>query len=915
MCSVRGAFKRVELEATLASTGFPDVVCIQETWLCSDVSTTELPLGDYDVHRLDRDTGRRGGGVLIATKKELKVQSLPQLQIRPAELIWIEISGLARGHKVVLGNYYKPSSADVLSATAFASSLDLATTYATSTGAKVLVVGDFNTPDIVDWVNQEDRLLFPASIAVRQSLNENSLVQLVDLPTRGNNILDLVCTTHPDLVTGLEHVPLCSDHEGLHFKMLRHIITERRAPVPKFCWKRADWDGMVSYLLNFADEYDGCHHTRSVEENWHHMKSVFQASMEQHVPKVVRKFRKNALPREVLRLVRKRDRAYKTWKQFSTPQNRARYNSLRNRAKHECATVHRTRMNRIAESLLTSARPLFQHMKNMKNENQSPPDILVDGSRISDAKQKSNAFNQQFSSVFTAEPQYTYLPDLREPEQHMPLFVITEEGVLRRLEKLDVTKSGGPDGIPACFLKAVAPIIARSVACLYQQSLVTGDVPKDWRTASIHPIFKKGDKHKASNYRPVSLTSILCKQMEHIVVCQMNRYFAEHGLLYERQHGFRSGQSCETALASLIHHWAGELDPGFTVIDCLLLDFAKAFDTVPHRRLLHKVEHMGVHPVICQWISSFLSGRLQRVQIDGEFSDWLPVTSGIPQGSVIGPLLFSIFINDIHENLSRGTTLNLFADDAIVYRTVMGAGDCRILQKDLDTLAEWSRAWLLKFNVAKCANMRISTRSTHPVPRRDYSLLGETLPRSDSETYLGVKLSARFNFREHIHTVVMRCNSALGLLRRNLTNCSPVAKKLAFVAYVRSRLEYCATVFDPHTQELTKKLEAVQNRAVRFIIRDYRRTSSVTAMKARLGLDSLALRRKQLRHNLVQKFIDGSVKIPGVTIVQQHNNLHAYPAVTRRESRNTLVYRTLSERNHDGPFLLRGIAPHLPQPP
>lgn len=915
--SLKSAAKRIGLQASLAQHGDPDIILLQETKLDATVLNSELAMNGYNIHRLDRN--RHGGGVLVAVKSDLKGAVQNQLYMAPSEMIWIEISGLARGHKIIVGNYYRPNKNDAISASAFVDSLALATQHAERTNSKIVLVGDFNCPDI-DWAGVGgDYRSNDSQKQLRDAISDASLTQLVTTPTRGNNILDLVCSSHPELIQNLEVTPAFSDHNGISFSILRKLAPPKPNFIPTFDWKRAKWDEMRSTLENFSNDYDRLAPSRTLEENWAALKGTFLQTMTDQVPKSVKRPRQNPLPRDVIHLCRQRDRAYRTLRLLTTPENRRRYNSLRNRARRACARAHKNRLNRISEAMAGSnPKPFWRYVASTRMEQSAIPDLAHQGGLVRDPSEKANVFNEQFFSVFTNEPQYTYLPDLPMPRVHMTEFTITEEGVRRRLESLIESKASGPDEIPARFLKTMAPIIARPITQLFQQSLNTGVIPKDWKTAIVRPIFKKGDKSLPLNYRPVSLTSILCKQMEHIIVSQINSFLTANGLLYDRQHGFRSGQSCETALASLVHDWAYTVDMQGAEVDSVMLDFSKAFDTVSHRRLLHKIEHIGINPTVCSWIAAFLSGRYQKVVLSGKSSSWLPVTSGIPQGSVLGPLLFSLYINDIHYGMTQGTKVNLFADDSIVYREIRTREDCLILQSDLDVLSQWSDTWLLKFNVSKCAHMRISRRlnghmPTVPIVR--YSLCGEHLPHSQAEKYLGVTIQSNLKFDQHIRSVILRSNSMLGLLKRNLSPCSIPAKLSAYSALIRSRLEYCCSIFDPWTVSLTTALEAVQNRAARFIFRDYSRRSSVSAMKRRLGLDSLESRRKSHRREFVQKFTRGEIKIPGLVIFDRGQGPEPFPPVFTRIARNTVFYKTFREVNHESLLARTGAAPHLVNPP
>ena len=296
-------------------------------------------------------------------------------------------------------------------------------------------------------------------------------------------------------------------------------------------------------------------------------------------------------------------------------------------------------------------------------------------------------------------------------------------------------------------------------------------------------------------------------------------------ILYNWQHGFRAKRSTETQLLTLIHELAKNLDDRKQT-DITVLDFSKAFDKVSHKHLAVKLHYYGVQGNTLAWINSFLAKRSQRVVLDGQTSDSVQVTSGVPQGSVLGPVLFLLYINDLPNSLS--SKVHLFADDAIVYREMSSLADCETLQQDLDKLTQWEKDWLMEFNPSKCEVLSV-TRKRSPT-LHNYCLHGEVLRRVSATKYLGVTITSDLNWNKHIHSISKGANQTLGFVKRNIKTRSETIKTRVYQALVRPRLEYCACVWDPSTQSATQRLEMVQRRAARYVLRRYHNTSSVSGM-------------------------------------------------------------------------------------
>jgi hypothetical protein len=471
--------------------------------------------------------------------------------------------------------------------------------------------------------------------------------------------------------------------------------------------------------------------------------------------------------------------------------------------------------------------------------------------------------NSQFRSVFTVEDLGT-LPQMPgTPHDPIDDIVINVPGIEKQLLNLDPGKASGPDGLPNRLLKFGAHELAPVLIVIFNQSLSSGTVPSEWLLAHVTPIYKKGNRHLPENYRPVSLTSVPCKILEHVVCRHVLQHLEKNSILSSLQHGFRSGHSCESQLLVTMQDILQRIDNN-NQVDLVILDFSKAFDVVPHQRLLTKLDHYGIRGQPLNWIRAFLSGRSPRVLVNGEMSNAVPVTSGVPQGTVLGPLLFLCYINDLP--LVARSQVRLFADDCLLYRSVTSVRDQEILQEDLDALQQWAERWQMTFNPKKCYVMKIHrARISKSGP---YSFCGSVLEQVKTNPYLGVMLSEDAKWGEHIDRTAKKANSTLGFLRRNLRQCPPKLRELAYNSLVRSVLEYACTVWDPHLAKDIKHLEAVQRRAARFVCQDYGRHSSVTEMLRTLSWISLQARRRHARLTMMYKVLNETVAVPAAPLLQ-----------------------------------------------
>ena len=578
----------------------------------------------------------------------------------------------------------------------------------------------------------------------------------------------------------------------------------------------------------------------------------------------------------------------------NTATRRKEYKRARNKVKSLTRKARKSFERELATESKQNPKKFWKYVNSKSKVKNGVDDLYMDSKdksrKTKNDAEKAEVLSRYFKSVFTRETDGE-IPTIESKHiiTAMQKIKIEPKEITALLKSLNVNKAPGIDNLHPRLLKELSEQLTKPLQLIFQQSLDSCNLPDDRRRARISAIYKKGDKSMAENYRPVSLTCILCKTLEKIVRNHIVDHMSINELFSDKQFGFLSGRSTTLQLLSVLDKWPEAIDSGNN-IDCIYMDFQKAFDTVPHKRLISKLKSYGINEDTVEWINNFLTNRLQRVNIKNECSEWVPVTSGIPQGSVLSPILFVIYMNELPEIVQ--SELYLFADDTkIFYINSPNLCDGSVLQTDLNALVSWSEKWLLKFHPDKCMHMHLGKNQPDDLT---YFLLNTELKTVTHEKDLGVIFDNQLDFEKHICAKVNKANQIFAVIRRTFKHLDIPTFIPLYKSLVRSYLDYAASIYYPFKMKLIHQIESVQKRATKQVP-ELKHLSYPERLK-KLNLPTLSFRR--VRGDMIEMFkitngiYDEKVTnfIPFWTETTQRssnrtNSLKIYPCQSRSNAR------------------------------
>ena len=743
-------------------------------------------------------------------------------------------------------------------------------------------MGDFNGHSQSWWA---DGNTTPEVKKIDELLTHLNLSQLISEPTnftpgKNSSCIDLLITDQPNLM--LDYGVRPSLDPKCHHQIIYGKINVKIPPPPPV--ERLMWyydDANTDAIRRSMENFPWAQHlSLNKDVNWQ-VKSfleIFMNIMKNFIPNHIKK----SVPRDppwinksLKTMLKKKNRLYRNYKRHgSKDEDKQRIDSFRDECKEAIDSARLLYLNNLGARLNssdTTPKNYWKIIHRVMNKSRAPkiPPLLSNGVFVLNCAEKAKLFNDHFAKQCTLIINDCLLPNFEYiTTSRIDTVDITENQILTLIRNLNPNKASGSDGISGQMLLICDESVVLPLKIIYHNILEQAIYPDLWKLANVTPIFKKEDKQLVKNYRPISLLSICGKMFEKLIFDNLYAYLSSNSLITKNQSGFVPGDSCTNQLLFLINeiHEAFN-NPTSLEVRAVFLDMSKAFDKVWHKGLLFKLKQNGVSGKLLSFFESYLSNRKQRVALNGSFSDYADIESGVPQGSVLGPLLFLVYINDLEKNIR--SNVKFFADDTMLYSVVKDptktASD---LNHDLDVIAKWAYQWKMAFNPDpnKQANEILfsckTSKVNHPVLIFNDSPVKQVLEHK----HLGLILQPNLSFVKHITEKIKKANKNIGIIK-HLNKFLPFKTlNQMYKSLVRSHLDYCDVIFHLPSiirppplglslPDLMESIEKVQYRAGLAVTGAWKGTNRVKLYEE-LGWEPLSDRRMSRRILQLHKIID-----------------------------------------------------------
>ncbi|KAK6174541.1 hypothetical protein SNE40_017797 [Patella caerulea] len=834
----------------LLSTDFPDVdvITLSETWINDSIKTDILRLSNFHEPVLVNRSDGQGGGVGIYVRENLYYKRRKDLDVNGLEAAWIEIQALNK--TFLVGTYYRKPSLNV----GYWNELENSIAQAKDDNKPFLILGDFNC-----------NYLSPHTRKLNDISDRFNLVQLVTEPTRiteySSTILDLCFVNCPDFIQSCEVLEAgISDHCPI--KIVVNISKPQKETFTRPIWN------YNTRSLKQLDEYFG-------NTDWdYYLQNPIQPAtiasiisgiiidgVKAHIPSKNVTIRSHDTPwmnGYIRRLVRKRTRIHRKAKKDNTPSSWFEFRQFRNHVVSEIRKCKLEYFKKIDDKISTNKlndRKWWNLVKSNTVKSGSTKNELhplkIDNNIFFGNREKANALNTFFANQSQIENPLDDPPNVIPHDVFIedPFFSIEE--VSNVLLSLNINKATGPDHVNNRILKSSFKTLSKPLSILFNILFQFGTFPNIWKLANVVPVYKKGDIHDVCNYRPISLLSCLGKVFEKCLHKYLNNFLIENETISPFQSGFKQNDSTIYQLIEINDYIAKALDDGHE-IKAVFCDVSRAFDRVWHKGLLNKLYAVGIRDKFLLLIENYLSNRQQVVVIKNETSKMKTVEAGVPQGSVLGPTLFLIYINDVIKNIN--SHVRLFADDTSLYVTIEDPVLCQTsLNDDLSKISTWSIDWKVNFNPNKTESMTFSRKKS---PSSFHVNFNNTdIVDTTDHKHLGLIFNSSGQWTVHINSIIIKVGKLVDVLRSFKYKLSRKSLDTIYKSFILPIFDYADVIYDNCSKTDCEKLENIHLDALRTITGLVRGTSH-KILYTESGLTSLKQRRYRHRLTIFYKLVN-----------------------------------------------------------
>ena len=816
---------------------------LTETWLHKHLDA-EINIEKYSIFRVDRSRpkkkrGRCSGGVAVYIREDIAAgtEILFQYSCGVIEAIGLMITSLNLFVSVVYRQPDDQAGGNHSTSIQFDRFLEQVRSTVSSLPQptpNIVIAGDFNLPHATWSPSLQISGAPPEERRMLQSLDdlctEHFLQQMVHEPThRAGNTLDLVLTNNPDIFMSVK----CSPTTPISSHSLVKLEAILSAPDnvqdnPRDLASEFDKVNLIGEDVNWAgirEEIDNTNwlqitENRNASQILDNILETCRKIVSIHAPKKAKsRNRKSGIPRHRRTLMRKRTRLRKRFQIVKQPTQKSNIERRLTDIEYKLQESYRSQESYLEEKAVDSikANPkYFYAYARKKSKIHIPVGPLTDsqGNVESSPGGMAELLSNQYQTAFST-PATTSL-NLENPiADTLSDLNFSENDITKAIEEVSYNAAPGPDRFPATLLKNCKHQLAKPLYLLWRRSLDFGEVPEKLKTSAITPIHKGGSRKYAKNYRPVALTSHIIKVFEKVIRNKVVRFIESRNLMNPNQHGFRAGHSCLTQLIQHHDKITKLLEEGMNV-DVVYVDFAKAFDKLDIDITLQKLHELGITGKVFEWIKAFLSERRQYVVVEGSKSEPVPVISGVPQGSVLGPLMFLILLGDIDENI-RYSHVASFADDTRIFSGIGSNEDVNKLQADLENIYEWARSNNATFNSEKFECMRYGPNCVIRENTNYTSDDGTPISEKENVKDLGVILSKDATFSTHISALITSANLKCGWILRTFKTRDRLPLLTLWKSLVAPIIDYCCQLWSPSSLGTIQKLEGVLHSYLRKV--------------------------------------------------------------------------------------------------